>query len=422
MQIITDYLVNFELNKDIASNVELFNNYDLNNKTRVEYFRRGNANIPKYINEYWTAKQRQANSIHEISYRACFKPQLPRFFISLLTKENDIVFDPFSGRGTTAIESALLNRRFIANDVNPLSIILAKPRTKPPIINEIIERIESIDFAEKLDCDIDLSMFYYQDTLNEILNLKSYLINRKQENKEDYIDEWIRMVATNRLTGHSKGFFSVFTLPPNQAVSSESQKKINVKRNQIPEYRNVKEIIINKSKNLLKDIDNKIREQLFEIARQSYYFNKDARSINEIKDDTVSLTITSPPFLNIVQYGQDNWLRCWFNSLDAESISKQIVMAKTTNDWSNFIENVFNELFRITKKEGHIAFEVGEVSNGKVNLEEYVVDVGIKVGLECLGILINTQEFTKTSNIWGINNNNNGTNSNRIVLFKKNRK
>ena len=271
----------------------------------------------------------------------------------------------------------------------------------------------------ELDCGIDLSMFYHSGTLNEILCLRNYLVNRKIESKEDYIDEWIRMVATNRLTGHSKGFFSVFTLPPNQAVSQESQKKINIKRNQIPVYRNVKEIIINKSKNLLKDIDNKIRKQLFEIAEQSCFYNADARNINEIKNGTISLTVTSPPFLNIVQYGQDNWLRCWFNGIDVENISKQIVMAKTTIEWSNFIEDVFKELFRITKENGYIAFEVGEVNNGKVNLEEYVVNIGMKAGLECLGILVNMQTFTKTSNIWGINNNNNGTNTNRIVLFKK---
>jgi hypothetical protein len=283
------------------------------------------------------------------------------------------------------------------------------------MINEIIERLENIDLNEKLNCDIDLSMFYHKDTLKEILCLKNYLTNKKLENKEDYIDEWIRMVATNRLTGHSKGFFSVFTLLPNQAVSIESRKKISIKRNQIPEYRNIKKLIINKSKNLLKDIDNKIRKQLFEIAEQSYFYNTDAKNITEIKDNTIS----SPPFLNIVQYGQDNWLRCWFNNIDTENVSKQIVMVKTTNEWSYFIENVFKELFRITKKKGHIAFEVGEVNNGKVNLEEYVVEIGIKIGLECLGILINTQTFTKTSNIWGINNNDNGTNSNKIVLFSK---
>ncbi len=43
--------------------------------------------IPRYVGEFWTSKQRQAASISEISYRACFKPQLPRFFIELLTRQ-----------------------------------------------------------------------------------------------------------------------------------------------------------------------------------------------------------------------------------------------------------------------------------------------------------------------------------------------
>src|SRR5258706_183334 len=37
--------------------------------------------IPAFINEFWTARQRQASSLQEVSYRACFKPQLHRFFI-----------------------------------------------------------------------------------------------------------------------------------------------------------------------------------------------------------------------------------------------------------------------------------------------------------------------------------------------------
>ncbi|MCS6951172.1 MAG: site-specific DNA-methyltransferase, partial [bacterium] len=61
--------------------------------------------VPTYINEFWTAKQRQANSLHEIAYRACFKPQLPRFFIELLTQPGEVVYDPFMGRGTTLLES-----------------------------------------------------------------------------------------------------------------------------------------------------------------------------------------------------------------------------------------------------------------------------------------------------------------------------
>ena len=45
--------------------------------------------VPTFVNEFWTATQRQASSLHEISYRACFKPQLPRFFIERLTQPGE---------------------------------------------------------------------------------------------------------------------------------------------------------------------------------------------------------------------------------------------------------------------------------------------------------------------------------------------
>ena len=73
----------------------------------------------------------------------------------------------------------------------------------------------------------------------------------------------------------------------------------------------------------------------------------------------------------------------------------------------------------MTKKDGWVAFEVGEVQNGRVNLDEHVVPIGLEAGFNCKGIIINEQDFTKTSNIWGIGNNKRGTNTNRIVLFQK---
>jgi DNA modification methylase len=417
MDCIHEHLTNFDLG---LTSLQAGNCLDMflreKTQTQVEYLTIGNSIIPKYINEYWTAKQRQGNRLHEVSYRACFKPQLPNFFISLLTQENDMVFDPFSGRGTTAIESALLNRRFIANDINQLSEILAKPRTNPPVLIDISDRLNEIKFDKNIKCEIDLSMFYHDDTLSEILNLREYL-NTKPNN--DYIDDWIRMVATNRLTGHSPGFFSGYTLPPNQAVSPESQKKINAKRNETPPYRNVKDIIIKKSKSLLADIDSDTRKRLQNISKQSRFLCGDARNVSSIENESISLTVTSPPFLNIVQYAQDNWLRCWFNALDQNQIASNIAMAKTTEQWSGFISGVFSELYRITKSGGYVAFEVGEVNNGQVNLEEFVADIGTRIGFDCIGIVINSQIFTKTSNIWGVKNNDAGTNSNRIVLFKR---
>jgi transposase-like protein len=391
----------------------------LGKKTKIERFLVNGKELPTYINEYWTSKQRQANSLHEIAYRACFKPQLPRFFIELLTKPQDIVYDPFSGRGTTVIESALLGRNVIANDINPISKIVSYPRLLVPRIESLRDRLTAIQIDEKAKADIDLSMFFHPKTESEIVSLKNYLSKRESEKNEDNIDLWIRMVATNRLTGHSKGFFSVYTLPPNQAVSAQSQLKINQKRGQKPDYRDVKKLILRKSIQLTRNVSEHLREQLLEISTRAKFLTKDSRLTNEIEDEIVSLTVTSPPFLDIVQYANDNWLRCWFNGIDMEFVSRDITMSKTIEHWSMFMKQVFRELFRITKPGGWVAFEVGEIRNGKVKLDEYIVPLGLDVGFKCEGILINEQQFTKTANIWGIKNNNKGTNSNRIVLFTK---
>ena len=191
-------------------------------------------NVPVYEAELWTSRQRQANPIHEISYRACFKPQLPAYFIERLTREGDLVYDPFSGRGTTAVEAALRGRAVLINDVNPLSPLLTRPRLELPSLADIDARLRSLRFPARPRSGLDLSMFFHPDTEYEILGLREYLYRRLHGRKEDAADRWIRMVATNRLTGHSPGFFSVYTLPPNQAVSPEDQLRINARLRQEP--------------------------------------------------------------------------------------------------------------------------------------------------------------------------------------------
>src|SRR2546425_11449289 len=100
--------------------------------------------VPTYVNEFWTSKQRAASSLQEVSYRACFKPQLPRFFIERLTQPGDVVHDPFMGRGTTIIEAALMGRVPYGNDANPLSIVMARPRLRPPALPQVATRLHDI--------------------------------------------------------------------------------------------------------------------------------------------------------------------------------------------------------------------------------------------------------------------------------------
>ena len=87
--------------------------------------------VPYFSNEFWTSGQRQASRLHEVSYRACFKPQLPAFFIERLTRPGDAVYDPFMGRGTTPLQAALMGRRPVGCDINPLLPHAAPPAPGP---------------------------------------------------------------------------------------------------------------------------------------------------------------------------------------------------------------------------------------------------------------------------------------------------
>jgi hypothetical protein len=83
------------------------------------------------------------------------------------------------------------------------------------------------------------------------------------------------------------------------------------------------------------------------------------------------------------------------------------------------MSSVFVELQRILVDGGIVAFEVGEVRNGKILLEDLVFPAAVASGLQPIALLINDQEFTKTSNCWGVDNNAKGTNTHRIVIFEK---
>jgi hypothetical protein len=268
--------------------------------------------------------------------------------------------------------------------------------------------------------DCDLGMFFHPNTEAEIRGMRRWFMEREKEGSFDEVDAWLRMVATSRLTGHSAGFFSVYTLPPNQAVSPEKQAELNKRGGASPEYRDTHALTIKKSKQLLDGVSRQEKENLASVSQYATFLTRDARSTNNIKAGAISLTVTSPPFLDVVQYKDDNWLRCWFCGLDADAIGEKITICRNIDAWSEVMRDVLKELCRVTKRGGHVAFEVGEVRKGTINLEEIILPLGLGAGFDPLGIMINAQTFTKTANIWGVENNTKGTNTNRIVLFKKN--
>ena len=370
------------------------------------------AGVPVFVNEFWTSKQRAAHSLHEVSYRACFKPQLPRFFITRLTDPDEVIFDPFMGRGTTLLEAALHGRQTLGNDVNPLSRMLLEARLSPPSLEEVDARLHSVSLDESVSHPEGFDVFFHERTLNQICRLREYLCERDESGLSDIVDQWIRMVAVNRLTGHSRGFFSVYTLPPNQAASIESQRKNNARRNQKPEYRDVAQLIRRKTRSLLRDV----RRQA-PTGTNRGFFRQAVGTPFAYDGPPVSLAVTSPPFLNIVNYKTDNWMRCWFAGIDPDAVG--ITQTGSLDAWKGLVRGALDNTATISRRGAAFAFEVGEIRSGSLLLDQVVVDVARETAWEPVCVLVNAQVFTKTSNTWGIDNNRAGTNTNRIVVMRR---
>jgi DNA methylase len=380
--------------------------------------------VPTFVNEFWTSRQRQAHSLHEVSYRACFKPQLPAFFVERLTRPGGVVYDPFMGRGTTPLETALRGRAPWGNDLNPLSQVLLRPRLEPPTLEEVRERLATIDLDHAPDGlelfeppTEDLLAFFHPETLTALRALRAYLLERESANTLDHVDRWIRMVAVNRLTGHSPGFFSVYTLPPNQAVTATAQRAINARREQTPPVREIRERILRKTRALLRGLDAQERQTLRAVAPEARLLARPAHDTPQLPARSVDLVVTSPPFLDVVDYAADNWLRCWFCGLVPGGL--ELTVPRGVEDWQGAMTAVFHELVRVVRPGGCVAFEVGEVRGGTVLLEEKVLPCAVEAGLRPLLVMINQQEFTKTANCWGVTNQRKGTNTNRICVLVK---
>lgn len=380
------------------------------------------CSVPTFSNQFWTRDQKEGNHLHEVSYAACFKPALPRFFIERLTKLGQIVYDPFMGRGTTVLEAALIGRIPWGNDVNPLSVLLVRPRLQPPSLDQVQTRLDEIDLCDFGELRRDLRVFYHPETLKKLCGLRKYLLDRQSSSRLDIIDEWIWMVAMTRLNGHFKSAFSRRSGPPDTNPTIAAQKRINRRNKEIKHrlYRsvdkNLPQILLKKTHELTRKCPPEIREVLNNASGRALLTTNPAHSNPEIPGGAVSLVMTSPAFLKVVDYGEGNWLRCWFAGIDPEKIEFTML---DEDEWAPYMTRVFEELFRVLEPGGHVAFEVGEVKKGTIPLDLKVLPCGVAAGFMPLLVLINHHDFNKTVRPGSKKNVRQGTNTNRVVIFQK---
>ena len=118
-------------------------------------------------------------------YFAMFPEAFVRRNVLAWSKRDDVVLDPFSGRGTTIFESLINGRKSIGCDTNPVAACLSMAKADPPKLMEVVARItelqtKSARFRSKAAETKDefFTTCFHKETLRQILFLKkkNYII------------------------------------------------------------------------------------------------------------------------------------------------------------------------------------------------------------------------------------------------------
>ncbi len=140
-------------------------------------------------------------------------------------------------------------------------------------------------------------------------------------------------------------------------------------------------LILAKTRSLLADCDGAARAALLRAAQQARLLTGPSHATPDLPSGSVSLVVTSPPFLDVVNYAADNWLRCWFCGIDVDA-GADFDAPEGRRAGSGRCRRSFSELRRVLRPGGHVAFEVGEVRRGTIKLEEAVLPCGVGAGFE----------------------------------------
>lgn len=221
----------------------------------TDYFQIIQKNQTRSVNQYLT---------HWIyPYKGKFHPQMIRALLNIIgLKEGDIIFEPFSGSGTTAMEAQLLGINFIGIDISPLCVLQGKVKTKAIyVIDEIIK------LKNTLLLKLKQSLFNNEEDFYKILN------DIENEDVRDFYT-LARLLAVSDNARRGREFEQSFT------------KNLSLMIDSVKDYKE----IYSKLNLTLGSIDLKIG---------------DSRNI-ELPDNSVDGIITSPPYSIALDYVQND--------------------------------------------------------------------------------------------------------------------
>ncbi|GLR19814.1 DNA methyltransferase [Portibacter lacus] len=365
------------------------------------------------IEEYVTpwAKKNNSDPLHSLcSYLGAFPPSLANYFIKYFTDKNDLVFDPFSGRGTTILESRMLGRKSFGSDLNPIALALSKAKSnyirKEDIINRINDLQSYYDYAlfhpEAEGESEDIHLIFHSRTIAELCFLKSELLNSEDKTDQFIIGAILGIMHGGIRKDGSSGYLSI-SMPNTFSMSPDYVRRFVQTKELSREYRNVFNILREKVERVFKKHKSpQIESNIFECDAKNLL-----NSQNVIKyKGKVDLLLTSPPYLGIVNYAKQNWIRSWFLESDPTEISEKLDDNLNINQWVKFAKETAFQFKEMIRPDGVAVFVIGDVARSSTSViplaREFVMMIKEN------NLFKNTWVFSdyiqgvdKTTRIWG---------------------
>lgn len=246
-------------------------------------------------------------------YPAKFFPELPRWLIERYSEPGDLVLDPFMGSGTTNVEASLLDRPSIGVDVDPFSRFLARvkvtplsPRGLKKAYGEIRAYAESYAPSQSPG---EIPEFPYRDNW-----FKPYILQELA-----YLQRGIEDLDAPRSV---KNFFLVCF---SSTIRQVSEADNNCTRTVVRKKLGKKVLEGAAIKLFIRRIDKQTQNMMdFSAQKPSGRVvipeNADARSLVGVRDNSVDLAITSPPYLNAVDYPRTHQLEMYWLGFERGSL------------------------------------------------------------------------------------------------------
>jgi hypothetical protein len=290
-----------------------------------------------------------------------FPESFAEYWINRLTRPEETVLDPFSGRGTTALTALLCGRNAISSDVNDVAICLTQAKTKPPFLKRLKDRIselrEEFDAAAwKNDAEETDEFFqhaYAPTTLAQLLYLRETLKWKKSR-----ADNMIAALILGSLHGEANS---------SRYLSNQMPRTISTKPRYSVTFWKDRKLVAPKRdafKILFRMADFRYESPL--PKGESVVLHTDMRNlpraIDTSKNDPIRCAVTSPPYLNVTSFEEDQWLRLWF--LGGLTYPKKGVVSRddrhgTADHYWSFISDMWRSLGAVMADGSHVVVRIG---------------------------------------------------------------